>query len=327
MYRSILVPLDGSALCEQALPVAQTIARRSSAHVTLAYVRPPAEVHAATDSLAGNLDEVVETDQSITKLYMQKLARRFANDKQLTVTTHMLVGTIVEAISSYVTNNDIDLIVMTAHEHGVRSRLWLGIVADSLMRHVTVPVLLVRAHLPTALQPGDRLFGHILIPLDGSALAESVLESAIAFGELYSSHFTLLQAIQPAPFLYASPPLASAIEKDFLEEQRTAAYTYLEGIAERFRIRSLSVESAVFFDSPAHAITTLADRSAVDLIAMATHGRGGFKRLLLGSVANKVVRSANTSILLTHPHPEQQLSKADLSAKNDAVFEMNTRED
>jgi nucleotide-binding universal stress UspA family protein len=151
----------------------------------------------------------------------------------------------------------------------------------------------------------------VLIPLDGSELAEQVLEPALAIIDAARAEYTLLRVVKPmTPASYdpASGRMSGLREpllKELQELDRrnwTEAQAYLERLAESLRTRSLTVQTRVVsHEQPAAAILDDASARGTDLIALATRGRGGLKRLLMGSVADKVVRGATTPILVCRP--------------------------
>jgi nucleotide-binding universal stress UspA family protein len=180
---------------------------------------------------------------------------------------------------------------MATHGRGPLSRFWLGSVADELIRRTPVLVLLVR---PGEKVPGmipEVVLGNILIPLDGSALAEQVLEPALELARLMEARCTLLRVVEscssPADRGSDGPP------------ERAPAETYLNRVAGRLREKGLRIRTRVVVARhAAEAILEEAEAQASNLIALATHGRGGFKRMLLGSVADKVLRGASTLVLV-----------------------------
>jgi nucleotide-binding universal stress UspA family protein len=153
--------------------------------------------------------------------------------------------------------------------------------------------------------------GRILIPLDGSQLAEQILEPAVALAGVTQTEVTLLRVVEqltPATYDPESnrisgmrPALLKQLQ-DVDHKERTRAEDYLGQIAERLRARSFSVQTRVVSHiRPATAILDDVSAHDVDLIALATHGRGGLKRLLVGSVADKVVRVAMIPVLVYRP--------------------------
>ena len=175
---------------------------------------------------------------------------------------------------------------------GRLSRLGLGSVADELIRRAPMPVLLVR---PGEKAPGiipEPVLDNILIPLDGSALAEQVLEPALDLARLMEARCSLLRVVESrsSPAKHAGGP------------PERQAEAYLERVAARLREQGLQVRTRVVVARHvAEAILEEAEAQASNLIALATHGRGGLKRLLLGSVADKLIRAAASPVLVYRP--------------------------
>jgi nucleotide-binding universal stress UspA family protein len=162
-----------------------------------------------------------------------------------------------------------------------------------------MPVLLIRPTHTPAQVPRDPTFNHVLIPLDGSHLAEHIIEHARVLGSFTHAHYTVLQVIEPI-MTYSS--LAGGVyDERILQQMQTTGQTYLDGVAERLRASGSEVATEVVLGTPASAIIEYAEQHGVDLIAMGTHGRSGVSRLLLGSVADKVVRAACMPVLLLRP--------------------------
>lgn len=151
------------------------------------------------------------------------------------------------------------------------------------------------------------MFQTILVPLDGSRLAEEVLPYALSVAEAFGSRLILLQVVPASRTVAPTDPIAQLAvepapevgEELALEEER--ARTYLEWTAEPIRQRGLEVECVVIRGSPAEAIVHYALEREVDLIALSTHGRTGLGRLVFGSVAERVVRETGKPVLLIKP--------------------------
>ncbi len=309
MYRSILVPLDGSPFGEHALPLALSIARRARASLQVVHVYVPlaplfAESHAGFDS---SFDPLLK-EQS--RAYLDDVVRRLKDVSGVPVTSAFLEGTVVDALREQVAARGAELVVMTTHGRGTVARAWLGSVADQLVRRMPVPVLLVRPHDGTpdlAQEPNRR---HVLITLDGSRLAEQVLEPAVALGSLLEADYTLLQVIKPMLLgnLGTADGFVSGLDPTALEQLQTLhdqekgqATAYLERVARGLRARSLRVQTRVVaHEQPAVAILDEVRARAPGLVALETHGRSGLSRMFLGSVADKVVRAASVPVLIHH---------------------------
>jgi nucleotide-binding universal stress UspA family protein len=309
MIRSILVPLDGSRFGEHALPWALTIARRAQARLQLAHVHVPLLYIDTTMGYETKVDDHVLQEE---EAYLQKTVQRLARISTVLVEPVLLNGPVVETLAEHTQASGVDLIVMTTHGRGPLSRVWLGSVADELIRRTTKPLLLVRPEERAPDLTKERLLRHMLIPLDGSPLAEDILEPALALGVSMGTNYKLLWVVKPlmplSPDISMSPAAESAqiIQKRMEElhgEVTAEARRYLDRVAERLRARACQVETRVATGAqPAAAILEEAAATGSDVIALETHGRQGMARLLLGSVADKVVRGASTPVLISR-HP------------------------
>jgi nucleotide-binding universal stress UspA family protein len=297
MYRSIVVPLDGSAFSEQVLPIAAILAKRAAAAVHIVTVSAPAPVPAA----AVPEDWWLPGDRNWEEEFLTSAAARVSEGEQRPVVTALLSGPTALAIHHYAVEQSADLIIMATHGRSGLSRLWLGSVADRLVRHSTVPVLLVRPE--TDVQPRDEgsepPFRHILIPLDGSPLAERIIGYATRLGTLVGASYTLVRVVQPTT---PAPGTRATSDEDETEHRREAR-RYLAVMAERLQDAGHRVtRTSVLVDPvPATAIPGFARAVGADLIALATHGRGGLSRAILGSVADKLLRSSPVPVLLYRP--------------------------
>lgn len=296
MYHSILVPLDGSAFGEHALPYALSLARRTSARLYLAHVHVPPLSFAKVSDAELRAAEL----RAAERMYLEGLVQRLEAAWKMPITTMLLDGPIVQALDEYAAMIEAELIVMTTHGRGALSRLWLGQVADSLIRHVTVPVLLVRPHEQLVDLIHEPAIRHILVPLDGSPVAEHMLSHATALGQIVDAKYTLLQVIEPLVLGYGAELYAGEDEQT-LEMLRTQAQSYLDGLAEDMRAAGLRVETVTAADLAAGAILRHAQEHAVDMIALETHGRSGLARWIIGGVADKIIRGATVPVLLHRP--------------------------
>ena len=295
--RSILVPLDGSSVAEQALPVAAAIAERARCKIKLVLVHQP---------LTG-----VEPGPAYTKLelamekadrdYLRSVVTRYRERLGRALTSAVLEGPVAATLASYARDLAPDLLVMTTHGRGGIRRAWLGSVADQLIRITEVPVLLVRAHDMD--QAPEVNLGEILVPLDGSPLAESVLEPVAVLARLWDGEISLIQVVRPV-VLTSDPvlPFPVGYSDQVTRMRRDAAQDYIRDVAERLRVAGVKASGvAVMGGAVAETLLDLARPERVGLMAMATHGRGGVRRLVLGSVADKLVRAAEVPVLVVRP--------------------------
>ena len=298
VYTSILVALDGSAFAERALPVAIALARRSDARLSLVHVDEPR----VWTSWAPPTDPRVRTEPwSGIHRALDALAYRIRAQHGIQTSVTCLEGSAARALAHHVASSGADLLVMSTHGSGGLSRLWLGSVSEHLVRHSSVPLLLVRP-AGTGAARGEPLFRRILVPLDGSSLAERALEHAMSLASPGETSFTLLQVVVPesAPV----PPYAVTWTVDRADRARRMrdGKAYLERPRADLAENGFTAAADVVVNrSPARGILDFAKRQDVDLIALATHGRGGVGRLLMGSVADKILRGAKTPLLVYHP--------------------------
>jgi nucleotide-binding universal stress UspA family protein len=308
MIRSLLVPLDGSQFGEHALPLALAIARRAGATLQLLQVLPPlASIYSEAplfleDSLAVRFRE---RQREAVRAYLDGVVKRVGSFSPVAVGGIIREGEVAATIEDQVVSTGVDLVVMTTHGRGPLGRLWLGSVADQLVRRVPVPLLLVRPREGSPDLADEPVLRHILLPLDGSALAEEMLGPAVEIGRLMGADFSLLRALPPRLVAYPTGPAGLGAPSVLLPEAdptgglRPEAEEYLEGVAERLRAQGLRVRTRVIPGRPpAAAILQEAVPPAFDLVALETHGRHGLSRLVLGSVADKVVRGAAVPVLV-----------------------------
>jgi nucleotide-binding universal stress UspA family protein len=301
MYRSILVPLDGSAFGEQALLVAIHLARRSGASLHLVLVHT-AFVHVESGLIYD--DRVNRLLREQEQGYLEAVVKRWQAASPVPVTWTLREGLVADGIFEQVAASSADLIVMTTHGRGPLSRFWLGSVADNLVRRASIPVLLLRPQETAPDQAQELIFRHVLIPLDGSALAEQVLEPAVTLGQLLGADLTLLRIVKPVLFAGHDPTVLRdpAVGQPATEQLEAEARAYLAGVAERLRAQALPVQTRVIVNTqPAAAILEQSLEPLGGIIALETHGRGGLTRALLGSVADKVVRGTTIPVLVCRP--------------------------
>jgi nucleotide-binding universal stress UspA family protein len=262
--------------------------------------------------LGASYDETLDRElMERERAYLDAVVKRLAAVAQVPLSAALLDGPAADAIVRHAATTGADLLVMTTHGRGPLARFWFGSVADALVRQLPIPVLFVRPGETVPDLAEEPVVRRVLIPLDGSTLAEQVLEPALAFSSGTQVEYTLLRVVEqltPASYDPASTRMSGLSESlleqlQELDRQESArARDYLERFAERFRARSLVVQTRVIsHQQPATAILQDDSIRGVDLIALATHGRGGLKRLLLGSVADKVLRGAATPVLVYRP--------------------------
>ena len=312
MYK-ILVPLDGSRFGEQALATACALARRADAKVKLVHV---VDFVSFVEGPAASAEEWLHTNaRSDADRYLQdcrtQVLKTWGVQAQATVTE----GVPALQIEEEARNWNADLIVMSTHGHGAFDRAWLGSVADSLVRESSTPVILVRASEDQPAASGPETFTHILVALDGSSLAEQALAPVERLARATRARITLVRVVRP--WLIATRPLAAAPQLPELREKalaarRDQARDYVTGVASSLDegLGEVTADVITAESSEAAEIIRYAEQRGVDLIALATRGRSGLKRLVLGSVADKLIRGSPVPVLVASARGEQRKEAA-----------------
>ncbi len=301
-FRSIVVPLDASPFAEQALPAAAAIARAARAKLRLVLVHqlPPPPRDRDTAKLYVSVELAVRRSQ---RDYLRAAAARLRESHGVQVTTLVLEGPVGPTLVDWIDDTDADLVVMTTHGRGAVGRAMHGSVADQLVRALSVPVLLVRPDAEPVATDLPWTAREIVVGLDGSRLAEAALTPSAAFARSLSVPLTLVQVIPPLATATDPPlPFPMGYDERITEVRRREALDYLENAAERLRGESITVAAvAVVNASPAGTLLDLGRPERGTLLAVATRGRGRVKRLMLGSVADKLVREAAVPVLVVPP--------------------------
>lgn len=289
MPTTILVPLDGSALAERALPYAERLARATDGQLVL--VRSAlARTFPGTDPTDAQTAAVDEAEA-----YVARIASRL-EERGLAVIQAVPYGPAAEEILDEIDLRQADLVVMSTHGRSGLGRWIYGSVADHVLRGTRKPVLLIPATCERS-WPAERPL-RVLVPLDGSALAEEALEVANQLTAEPRSELILLRAVEPMNYAYAEGFAYVPLDP---EEELADANEYLDSVVARLRAAGQTVEPVTRSGYAAATIETVARENDVDLIAMATHGRGGIARVVLGSVATGTLQRASVPLLLVRP--------------------------
>lgn len=285
MFRTVLVPVDGTPIAEHAIPWAVAAAGPSgTVHLAHCHV-PPAPLMVEGVVMADpTLDQTLRESEVEYLTGLVSRARTAAPGVTVDARNLDSDDPPADALAAAVTATGSELVVMATHGRGRFARFWLGSTTDELVRSSPVPVLTVRPADGDALDlTARRHVERVVIPLDGSSLAEAVLPYAARLGGVFTSEFTLLMCVPSGQAAGAGEPHL---------ERATAALAAKTGVA-----RVEVVHNA----SPASAILEFAGGSPTTVIALATHGRSGVSRLVHGSVADEVIRKAAGPVLVYHP--------------------------
>jgi nucleotide-binding universal stress UspA family protein len=301
MARLIIVPLDGSSFAEIALPTAFMLARAWGAEIEVVTVHRPIPSPGVDYGLwnTGSTEGAEE--------YLTQIVTRIKDEVGLDVTSAVVVSMDAEALEQHARSKEADLVVMATHGRGPLSRMWLGSMTDRFIRHTSTPVLIIRPEKGEKPDLSKEItFERVLLPVDGSEEGDAILGPALALGKACNSDFVLLHVSGDSEeFASSLLPHAVRINPKELEAERKKAEHDIEARVERLGAEGVDVTGQVVLDnSPSHAVLHFAAQHDIDLIAMTTHGRGRVGRMVLGSVADKVLRGAHQPVLLCRPLEE-----------------------
>lgn len=308
VQKQIIVPLDGSATSEEILPYAATLASVTDSRLTLLRVVPPVSM---IEPLAGMLYpgdaywEAMGEEPSRARKYLEDIAiRPELSARGLVIETRVLAGDPATSIVDYVAKQDnARYVAMVTHSRNAVGRVLFGSVAEHVLRHSPVPVLMFHhkngAKTPLAKKNDFLVHRSILVPLDGSGLSDEAVEHARAIAADIEGTLVLLSvADDPGTIMLlqngASPLWLESLGNEHSKQLEQHLYAISDRLAEA-RIR---VKSRVEFGDPADKIIEASAEPEVGLIVMSTHGRSGLQRMWLGSVAMKVVQASNKPVLL-----------------------------
>lgn len=293
---SLLVPLDGSPLAERALSVALGLARRAGARLEIVVVNEPRPVvHEGADTVTVR-PEIDTRLADALRHYADEVRQRVSRGGAPPVEARVLEGPAATTLAAYAQATGPDLMVVSSHGQTGGRPMWLGSVTDALARIAPASVLVVPTHEQAA--PQQESLTRALLALDGTRASETVIHTAGSILGYRGTEYILMHAIQPLHPLVHAVAGDEEYQRDLTEQRRTIE-RYLSAVAAGLQVRGSEVRHDVRVDQHrAQAVLASAAEHDVDLIALATHVRGKLGRLLLGSVADKVLRASPVPVLL-----------------------------
>jgi nucleotide-binding universal stress UspA family protein len=324
MFKRIVVPLDGSSLAKQSLPIAARVARASGASLILLRVLTILEEPDWGPTRGVPFDHQVITDKERAEAaaYLSHIIEERTELEGLGIVTVIAEGDAAQNILAIAQDRQADLIIMNSHGYTGFKRWVLGSVAEKVARHSTVPVFILREAVgsSTMLQAANHTI-RVMVAVDGSTLSEVTLPFAMSLA------VALAYPARAALKLVRVLSLAYSEAKIAVQNDRTAveAKEYLASLEERIchneeAAKLASITATVTLDADiAGALIDLAEEGeegreleagersgGCDVIALATHGRGGFQRWVLGSVTERVLRRTKLPLLIVRPHVEKK---------------------
>jgi nucleotide-binding universal stress UspA family protein len=319
----VLIALDGSAWSRQILtPIRRLFTPANHDLVLLRVAELPAGItgapprpvstswmqtmHESRHDIEYTLHPIYDSQQEANEraaLEMTLLPdQRLLQHDGYSVTSLVRFGDPAEEIAELARCANVNIVAMATHGQTGLRHLLLGSVAEQVLRELTIPVLLIRptdsTKDPASVRPEERRLT-TLVPLDGSPIAEQAIECATELASSIDIRL-VLAAVEPTA---GDVNLAEVgVIPDWALANHKAAIVrlneYLKQIAARLTHMNLAVETRLAEGSPAEEILRISAAEHADLIIMTTRGRNGMKRLLLGSVAAKVLQNADVPVIL-----------------------------
>lgn len=295
---SVVVPLDGSELAEEALPYGNSIASRLGIELLLVQV-------ITNDAPGGSAESARE--------YLTQAAATLGD----TVRTSLRMGDVAEQIIEAADEATEALIVMTTRGRSGISRWLYGSIADRVVREAECPVLLVRSGMKRA---EDGSIHKIVVPLDGSQHAEAALRPAVELAHAFDAQLDLVRVVDQTQWysLMSPEPVASASAanaiNEMMQQLSAEAQQYIVDVSDRLKQADDVAPAGVALEGiPADQILAYERDQNADLVVMSTHGRSGVNRVVFGSVAERVLRQGQTPVLMVRPSgeiPEREPEKS-----------------
>lgn len=296
MFKKIVVPLDGSDIAEAVIPFAAEIASKSGGELVLVTAVQQVGVWDATLTL-----QVMDRESQIAKEYLEA-TQKAVSAKGAQVSTKIVSGDAADAVLAAADEIGADMLAISTHGRSGLARWLFGSTATHILDRAKVPLLVLRPKEGEDKGAPGPVVKKILVPLDGSEVAQSILPVVEDFAKTMGATLVLYHAVAP---LAAYPGFemagASAIGQ-VVDDLQAQANEILTRAAREVKSRGVEATIAVNLNTAVDGIIQAGDELGVDLIAISTHGRGGLGRMVLGSVADGVIRrSADVPCLVIRP--------------------------
>ncbi len=315
MYRNVVILLDGSELAESVLPhVAEVIRGRGSSVHLLSVAPLPKGIAPAGVDVRSSSAEVPEDWSRIQREWVEYLRTVAKKLEPVAADVWLAVrhGRPADEILAFVGSVGADLVAMSAHGRSGISRWVFGAVADRVLRGATCPVLLVRSNGDVVATPQSGTpYQNILVPLDGSELAEQVIPYVRALVSPNHTRVYLVSVmttglVDRTVTLLTSYPPGLQLAAPAFQYVEAQLQTYLRSVAAALREAGAAVHVVIRQGLPADEVLAYADEVEVDLIGMTTHGFSGASRWAYGNVAGKILQGTHSPLLLVRPRFEQE---------------------
>jgi nucleotide-binding universal stress UspA family protein len=295
----ILVPLDGSDTAAAVIPFVLEISSQASAKLVLVTAVQQVGVWDATLTM-----QVMEREEELAQQYLAEQAEQL-RAAGASVDTRITRGEAAEGVLSIADSEGADLVAISTHGRSGVSRWLFGSVASRILQSCTTPVLFL--HPKTGEDKGapGPVIKKILVPLDGSDLAGSIVPEVEEFARSMGASLVFFNAVSPITTYPGFETAQATSIGQVIQELQEQSKLVLSRAAEHAILSGVEATIVVTLDTPVDGVIHAAEDVGADLIAVATHGRGGFGRAVLGSVADGVVRrSTDRPVLVIRPPAE-----------------------
>jgi nucleotide-binding universal stress UspA family protein len=296
VFKKVLIPLDGSENSEAVVPFAAEIVSKSGGEIVLVTAVQQVGVWDATMSM-----QVLDRENQVATEYLAEKQEQVAA-KGANVSTKPAQGDAADAILRTADEIGADLLGITTHGRSGIARWLFGSVATRLVEHAKVPVLAIRPKEGEDKGAPGPVVKKILVPLDGSEVALSILPVVEDFAKAMGASVIIYTAVAPLAAYPGFETAGTAAIGEVIAGLQQQAEETMARVASDVKSRGVEASYVVALDTAVDGTLRAADELGVDLIAIATHGRGGLGRVVLGSVADGIIRrSADVPVLVVRP--------------------------
>jgi nucleotide-binding universal stress UspA family protein len=299
----VLAPVDGSTRALHAVPWAAKLAGPDGTVVLLRVVPPQPDYAESLFSLVGAEERVREIQDAWTRTAKADMdeAEALLSGSGVTVEQVVAEGEPDEEIVAAAARRGVQMIAMASHGRGAVGRAIFGSVADRVARTAPVPVLILRS--PDEDVVPSVAVSRIVVPLDGSEIAARALPVASELAEHLAAPVHVIRAVDAALSLPmasgvfgAGPVVDANVTDQIWEEAEAEARSTVTAAVSQLQSEGVDASGGIVIGSPFFAISEAIEPG--DLLTLTSHGRGGVRRWLLGSVAEKLVREAKAPVML-----------------------------
>lgn len=286
MFKRILLPLDGSALAEEAIPYAEELAIKMGSEITLIHICAPKdkEVH------------------NMHRLYIEKMADIMQKRLKVKVKAEHYIGDLAGKVCDYVNQNDIGLVIMTAHGRSKLSIRLLGGRVDSIFRLVSCPTMLIQTVGTRTTRCAGGCFHNIMLSLDGTEASEMALPVAEELAKGLGAKLTLFQMAKESQYTKSEDDIIgdTGLKDDELNaDEMERVKAYLGCIKEKLESKGIEATSILTLGTdPAKASTKAAKEAEADLQVMASRGHLPVTAWAPNSIAHKLLNTSDIPLLV-----------------------------